>query len=408
VAARCWWALLALGVAAAPGGDAAAQTAGTFNASRFAPAGGHHRVWSVQESQVTPAWKPYGSLAYQLETDGLTVTAGSYKERVIELAHILNLNVGVGLFGRAQVELAMPIALASESSDGMSSSTPLSSTSIGDLLLRGRVRLLDNALGGLGVAVSAGVTAPTGDSASFRGDPGVGILLDAIVDWRTSRTVVSLNLGAHVRTKEAKFLTATISHELTYGLGLEIFLARDRLSVASELFGHTPVSAVFQDESTSSLELMFGPKWWVMPALSVQAAASAGLVRGIGTPSFRFMLGVQWAPRSTDLDGDEIPDTTDRCVRQPEDLDGFADMDGCPDPDNDQDGVPDELDNCPNRAEDFNGIDDEDGCPEGEGGAPDHDGDGIPDAVDRCPTDPETYNGFLDLDGCPDEAPLPE
>jgi uncharacterized repeat protein (TIGR01451 family) len=401
-------ALLALGVAAAPGGDAAAQTAGTFNASRFAPAGGHHRVWSVQESQVTPAWKPYGSLAYQLETDGLTVTAGSYKERVIELAHILNLNVGVGLFGRAQVELAMPIALASESSDGMSSSTPLSSTSIGDLLLRGRVRLLDNALGGLGVAVSAGVTAPTGDSASFRGDPGVGILLDAIVDWRTSRTVVSLNLGAHVRTKEAKFLTATISHELTYGLGLEIFLARDRLSVASELFGHTPVSAVFQDESTSSLELMFGPKWWVMPALSVQAAASAGLVRGIGTPSFRFMLGVQWAPRSTDLDGDEIPDTTDRCVRQPEDLDGFADMDGCPDPDNDQDGVPDELDNCPNRAEDFNGIDDEDGCPEGEGGAPDHDGDGIPDAVDRCPTDPETYNGFLDLDGCPDEAPLPE
>ncbi|MCB9730701.1 MAG: tandem-95 repeat protein [Deltaproteobacteria bacterium] len=400
--------LLGLGASLATAGDARAQATGSFNAGSFSPAGGHHRVWSVQETQVTPAWKPYGSLIYHLETDSLTVTAGRYTERVLNLSHVLDLNVGVGLFGRAQVELSMPVALAADSSSGTSSVTPLSGAAIGDLLLRGRVRLLDNALGGLGVAVSAGISAPTGDEAAFRGDPGVGILLDAIVDWRTSRTVVSLNLGAHVRTKEAKFLTASIQHELTYGLGLEVFLARDRLSVASELFGHTPVDAVFQSDSTSSLEAMFGPKWWFLPSLSAQAAASLGLVRGVGTPSFRFMLGVQWAPRSEDLDGDGIADGVDRCVREPEDLDGFADMDGCPDLDNDQDGMPDELDNCPNRAEDFNGVDDEDGCPEGEGGAPDHDGDGIPDAVDRCPTDPETYNGYLDLDGCPDEAPLPD
>ncbi|MEZ4265923.1 MAG: tandem-95 repeat protein [Myxococcota bacterium] len=402
-------ALLGFGGLVTTGGDAAAQQAkGSFNAGRFSPAGGHHRVWTVQESQVTPAWKPYGALSYHLETDSLTVTAGRYEERVIELSHVLDVNAGVGLFGRAQLELSLPVALAAESSSGTSSTAPLSGASIGDLLVRGRVRLLDNALGGLGVAVSAGVTVPTGDESKFRGDPGVGILFDAIADWRTTRTVVSLNIGTHIRTKEAQFLTATISHELTYGLGLEIFLSRDRLSVASELFGRTPVNAVFQDDSTSSLELMFGPKWWFMPSLSVQAAASAGLVRGIGTPSFRFMVGVQWAPRSEDLDGDGIPDASDRCVRQPEDLDGFADMDGCPDPDNDQDGVPDDLDGCPNRAEDFNGVDDDDGCPEGEGGAPDHDGDGIPDSVDRCPTDPETYNGYLDLDGCPDEAPLPE
>jgi uncharacterized repeat protein (TIGR01451 family) len=400
--------LLGLGGLMGGVGDAAAQANGSFNVGRFSPAGGHHRVWSVQESQVTPAWKPYGSLIYHLETDSLTVTAGRYEERVLDLSHVLDLNAGVGLFGRAQIELAMPIALAAESSGGTSSTTPLSGAAIGDLLVRGRVRLLDNALGGVGVAVSAGVTVPTGDEKRFRGDPGVGILFDAIADWRTTQTVVSLNIGTHIRTKDATFLTATISHELTYGLGLEVFLSRDRLSVASELFGRTPVSAVFQDDSTSSLEVMFGPKWWFMPSLSVQAAASAGLVRGIGTPSFRFMLGVQWAPRSEDLDGDGILDGVDRCVRAPEDLDGFADMDGCPDPDNDQDGVPDELDGCPNRAEDFNGVDDDDGCPEGEGGAPDHDGDGIPDSVDRCPTDPETYNGYLDLDGCPDEAPLPQ
>ena len=31
-----------------------------------------------------------------------------------------------------------------------------------------------------------------------------------------------------------------------------------------------------------------------------------------------------------------------------EDLDGFQDEDGCPDPDNDGDGIVDRLDACPN------------------------------------------------------------
>jgi outer membrane protein OmpA-like peptidoglycan-associated protein len=47
-----------------------------------------------------------------------------------------------------------------------------------------------------------------------------------------------------------------------------------------------------------------------------------------------------------------------------EDLDGFEDTDGCPDPDNDRDGILDGDDACPNDAEVVNGIDDLDGCPD--------------------------------------------
>src|SRR5690606_21141679 len=78
-----------------------------------------------------------------------------------------------------------------------------------------------------------------------------------------------------------------------------------------------------------------------------------------------------------------------------EDRDGFEDEDGCPDPDNDGDGVPDTDDKCPNQAgvdapqhtgcpvvdqdgdgmndatdqcptqpEDVDGFEDEDGCPD--------------------------------------------
>ncbi|WP_225410452.1 OmpA family protein [Stigmatella hybrida] len=160
----------------------------------------------------------------------------------------------------------------------------------------------------------------------------------------------------------------------------------------------------------------------------------------------------------TDSDGDGVLDKDDPCPDQPEDRDGFEDMDGCPEPDNDKDGVldaadkcplipgpadnagcpeetpkdrdgdgiPDKQDKCPDQAEDRDSFQDEDGCPEldndGDGiidsadkcpnelgplqnlGCPivDKDGDGINDPQDKCPDEPEDKDGFQDEDGCPD------
>ncbi len=66
--------------------------------------------------------------------------------------------------------------------------------------------------------------------------------------------------------------------------------------------------------------------------------------------------------------------------------------------DTDDDGVIDGLDACPGQPEDMDGYDDLDGCPE-----LDNDEDGFADAEDRCPTEPETVNSYLDDDGCPDD-----
>ncbi len=100
---------------------------------------------------------------------------------------------------------------------------------------------------------------------------------------------------------------------------------------------------------------------------------------------------------SADTDGDGIPDYRDACVELPEDLDGFEDEDGCPDPDNDGDGIPDALDLAPNKPEDFDGFEDDDGIPD-----LDNDGDGIIDDRDMCPDEREDFDGFEDEDGCPD------
>ncbi len=69
-------------------------------------------------------------------------------------------------------------------------------------------------------------------------------------------------------------------------------------------------------------------------------------------------------PVAADADGDGIAGEDDLCPADAEDLDGFADADGCPEPDNDLDGVPDDSDNCPGVAETPNAFQDEDGCPD--------------------------------------------
>ena len=104
-----------------------------------------------------------------------------------------------------------------------------------------------------------------------------------------------------------------------------------------------------------------------------------------------------------DNDGDGILDQKDQCPNNAEDFDGFQDGDGCPDYDNDKDGVPDSTDKCPNDPEDRDGFQDSDGCPD-----VDNDKDGIPDLKDKCPDAPEIFNGYMDEDGCPDTVPKPE
>jgi hypothetical protein len=100
-----------------------------------------------------------------------------------------------------------------------------------------------------------------------------------------------------------------------------------------------------------------------------------------------------------------VPDEVDACKLEPEDRDGNADDDGCPDVDDDGDGVPDTADKCPTQAEDHDGWLDEDGCFDG-----DDDRDGVPDAHDRCPEAPETIRTPEDreADGCPDGRAMAE
>ncbi len=127
--------------------------------------------------------------------------------------------------------------------------------------------------------------------------------------------------------------------------------------------------------------------------LAMTLGAGTGLIAGLGSPDYRVFVGISYAQKARDRDRDGLVDKEDTCPEEPEDIDGFEDIDGCPDPDNDDDGIADIADDCPIESEDADGFEDIDGCPD-----PDNDDDKIDDVDDDCPDD----FGYEATKGCPD------
>jgi outer membrane protein OmpA-like peptidoglycan-associated protein len=169
-------------------------------------------------------------------------------------------------------------------------------------------------------------------------------------------------------------------------------LPAERLVVLAEGVAEVPVTdAVPGYAVRGAARVGVGP-------VGILGGGEAGIGARVGVPAWRVFAGLDFAPGGgRDADRDGIVDSADACPDRAEDLDGFDDLDGCPETDNDGDGLADAVDRCPDEAEDRDGHQDDDGCSE-----PDNDGDGIADAADRCPHQAEDVDGHQDGDGCPE------
>ena len=215
---------------------------------------------------------------------------------------------------------------------------------------------------------------------------------------------IGITLGALWRQKST-ILSTDIGHSLTYG-GAIAYQIIPAVEVLAEVYGEKSlISEHFVDTQSAPLLFLGGGRFRYQDFL-FYVGAGGGIVSGIGVPQFQVIGGFAWAPQPQknewvanewDRDGDGIANDVDKCPDQPEDIDGFQDDDGCPDPDNDGDGILDGYDSCPNEPEDKDGFQDDDGCPD-----LDHDEDGIKEPDDKCPDQAEDFDGFQDDDGCPD------
>lgn len=175
----------------------------------------------------------------------------------------------------------------------------------------------------------------------------------------------------------------------------------------------------------TSLELLLGAHYNIKNLIQTSLAAGTGILREPGTPDFRLLFRLAYAPiRKTvsDRDQDGVPDELDRCPEIPKGPEPDPDRLGCPLMDRDRDGVRDGDDLCPDLHKGPNPDPKRPGCP-----LRDRDGDGVVDGDDLCP---DTHKGprpdpkrigcpILDRDGdevvdaddvCPDihQGPHPD
>ena len=386
------WCMAACVVAAAPE-QARAQDPGV-DLQTFRPIVGPGGVFSVEGVEPLGHLEVGGSVMLNYSSEPLVTELDDEIVPVVNQQLALQTQVGVGIAERLQLDVAFPMYLVN---DVTWMGEDASGFALGDMGLRAKGRIWQSqGAVPVGVGASAAVRLPTGDQSAFTGVQGVAVSPRAIVDAQLGPVYLAANLGVALQ-QEQELVNLSPGSAFHYGLGAELTLLEGVLSAGAELYGGTQLDEFFGDFRSAPLEGLVGVRLRTPAGVGVLTGAGGGLIPGFGSPGFRAIVGVSYAPPApeaqpdptpsevTDGDEDGVFDEQDACPDQPEDVDGFEDEDGCPDPDNDGDGTPDDIDECP----DLEGPAERQGCPP-EGSEPEGEGEGEGDEEQAAPaTAPE-------------------
>jgi outer membrane protein OmpA-like peptidoglycan-associated protein len=434
-------------VAAALLAPTVASASPALDLQRLEPAHPSTGFATVHAARILPrgrlSFDALGSWAYRPFVQAAEVQ-GTLVARQAAIEHLtsVHLRLGVAPTEWLQVTVGAPVVQFVTAGPGLRSYTGTNDQTVGWGDVSGELTFLPlDEPRGAGVAISVGGSGPSG-SPDLLLTRGVGT---AHARLSLSGVAGPVHVAGHVGYRllpgsSTQQQRVAVDDGLMYGLGFGFLLHREVVRLNVETFGVTTVgpglTRVVSDGLTSRLhsaiEANGSLRVSTPTGFAVLVGGGAGLTPAPGTPAARVFLGLAYAPSvEPDADGDGISNWDDDCRKEPEDVDGFQDADGCPDADNDADGLRDEVDDCPDDPEDFDDFQDADGCPDRDNdgdriadtadtcpneaedrdryqdtdGCPDldNDGDGLPDLTDRCPDVPEDFDGFSDDDGCPEE-----
>jgi hypothetical protein len=301
----------------------------------------------------------YGSSLLNVGNDGDDLALVKHR-----LAGQLSIEGGIG--GRAALALSMPLILY-QSGDTLAPEEPkLPVFATRDPWVHFRYRLFGDPSGdsqqrqdGPGIALQVGAGLPAGDEDAWAGEGQVRTEAQLLADMHLLGAGIGASIGYRHRFESEHVFNVKMRDQMTFGAGLELPIPPlYPLSALLEMRGATD----FKSSATTALEAELGARLRLGGGVVITLAGGLGFNGAIGTPGARVIAGLWWAPSDSDSDHDGIPDSRDACPPLPEDLDGFQDTDGCPDPDNDNDLVPDIDDLCPNVEAIEGRDDDEDGC----------------------------------------------
>ncbi len=330
-----------------------------LDAQNFRPSVDASRALWVDEAARAPEG-PVGRLLFHYTDDPLVYLVGEEQQALVRSIAEADL-VGGWAFGRARIGFVIPLYL-------YASGDPGTATGLGDVGLDGRLTLLDGEAAPVDVALQGRITGPTATVDLPLGNPGVGWEISAIASKVVGPVLLAANLGTtggpvadleNVSLNDAFSARAAVGYDLVENAGITAELA--------SLVSYRSLDNPAANPTEALLSAWGRPSGDVI----VRGGVGTGLTSGIGSPDFRALVGVSYAPRPAppepqvvDTDGDGFLDPDDGCPSEPEDVDQWQDLDGCPDPDNDGDGIVDGSDTCRDVPEDADQWADEDGCPE--------------------------------------------
>lgn len=342
-----------------------------FDGERFAPAVGAAGGLQVERA-VVPQHLGYGlGLFLNLADDPVVArqrATGATLGKPLDAAFSADLLGSLGLFDWLELGVHLPVRLVWE---GDSSGTTLNAAAgVGDLRFVPKVGFgwRGDATGGWALGLAAPVSLPTGRPEALRGAGVVSVEPRLLGLVYGARWFLSGSAGFRVRGKDTPIAPG---HELTFGLAgtYTPAVADDAFDVQVDVVGGYLTN--LEDPRRLArlpLEALAALVWRPAPRWSIYGGFGIGLTNAIAVPDARGLAGVRYVVGmpgrggERDSDSDGVPDRSDRCPDDAEDLDGFQDDDGCPEADNDKDGVADDDDECPDDAEEPGG--DKDGCPD--------------------------------------------
>ncbi len=386
---------------------ASASFAQTFDVQQFRPAPSQQtNYFGLHSARILGPGEFEIGLVTNYADDPLVVSEdGERVGAIVSRQLVADLLGAVGIVDWLELGIDVPIVLLQEGDaiDGIvAADGDQGGAGVGSIRLIPTLALVDldtaDSPGGPALSLTTDVLLPTGREEDWQGE-GVRVAPQLVLDYAIADGPrFSGALGVMVRPG-AEVENLDVDDTLTWGFGADIPVgAAQAVHLIGELTGGVALGAAQRSSEERPVELLVGGRYFTDSGVMVELGGGTGVVNGFGAPDWRILAGISYARRGDpDRDGDGIPNDEDTCPDDPEDFDGFEDIEGCPDPDNDQDTILDIHDTCPNDPEDFDGFRDDDGCPD-----PDNDQDGILDVSDLCPDDPEDFDEFEDANGCPD------
>jgi hypothetical protein len=314
-------------------GGASAQEAGGIDAHGFhlSPQSTDTRSGLVLYRPTTMAAGDYalGSSFEFAKAPLVAQTASGERLVIVDNVLALNLSGAVALHERVRLDVAAPVFLLADGTNG-------GGAALGDARVASTVVLLAPGNGTPGLGVVPWLDVPSGPEQRFLGKTGMGGGVAAAATLELGDLTVNGNLGAQLNPNLDRG-NLNGSDALVIGLGGGYLLSPD-LGLLAEVRGSAPFQASASAGTQAPWEGIVASRWADDSGAHVVGGLGTALSPGVGAAAFRVFIGggfgtpVYNSPAVVaDTDADGLADNVDLCPDAPETLNGLDDADGCPD-----------------------------------------------------------------------------